>query len=433
MTMMRRVLSPSLSPQERDLLCRRPGWDLADVGSVVRDVIAAVAAEGDEALRRFTGQFDRYTGGEILVSTGERDRGAARVSALVRDAITAAAAGIRAFHTAQMPSGVSVTTVPGVRCWLEWRPIERVGLYIPGGSAPLISTALMLGIPAAAAGCRQIVLATPPKPDGSISDEILFVARYLGIDCIVRAGGAQAIAAMAIGTQSVPRVGKLFGPGNRFVTAAKALVSQPPWFCPVDVLAGPSELLVIADESCPPAWAAADLISQAEHGADSQVVLVVTSAAFADSIEREVQLQLSRLPRRDVASKALAGSFILIVPDMQSAIDFSNLYAPEHLALAVADPEQYLPRVMNAGSVFAGRYSSVVFGDYASGTNHTLPTGGLASVTGGVTLQSFLKPVSFQTLSENGAESLSGVVGTLARAEGLEGHARAAELRRAGL
>jgi histidinol dehydrogenase len=431
-TMIRREALGRLSARQREQLCVRPGRDISDIEPAVREIIAAVAAEGDGALRRFTGRFDRYDGGEILVSTAGRDRGAARVSAPVRAAITAAANGIRSFHAAQMPVAVSVTTAPGVSCWLEWRPIECAGLYIPGGSAPLISTALMLGIPAVVAGCPKIVIATPPRPDGSIADEILYVAQILGIDCIIRAGGAQAIAALAFGTASVPRAGKIFGPGNRYVTAAKALVSQPPWFCPVDVLAGPSELLVIADESCPPAWAAADLISQAEHGPDSQVVLVAMSDTVADAIQNEINLQLAELPRREVAEKALASSFIIVAPDLPAAIDFSNQYAPEHLILAVSEPDRILPRVMNAGSVFAGRNSSVVFGDYASGTNHTLPTSGLAAVTGGVTLQSFLKPVSFQSLTDTGVESLSGVVATLARVEGLEGHARAAEIRRAG-
>jgi len=287
----------------------------------------------------------------------------------------------------------------------------------------------MLGIPAVIAGCRDIVLCTPPGRDGSVSPYILFAAQSLGLTRIFKVGGAQAIAAMAVGTESIPRVAKIFGPGNRYVTAMKSIVSRPPYSVGIDMFAGPSELLVIADETANAAWVAADLISQAEHGADSPVILVTWSTKVAEGVIEEVERQVTQLPRRSIASRALERSFVLLVEGENEAVDFSNSYAPEHLILSVAAPESVSPRITNAGSVFLGGMTSVVFGDYASGTNHTLPTGGLAVSSGGLTVLDFMKPIFFQSVDAEGLKSLSSVVRILSRAEGLEGHARAVEVR----
>jgi histidinol dehydrogenase len=421
----------SLNQSEREALLRRPGSDFSDIMSKVREVLLAVSERGDDAVRQFTRQFDDAE----LESFGPSENEFAQAKSSLKDntkqAILDAAISIRAYHTPQFPQLLKVQTRPGVDCRLEWRPIRRVGLYVPGGSAPLVSTLLMLAIPAQIAGCQEIAVFTPPRHDGSVSFEILFAAEMLGITSVFKIGGSQAIAAMAFGTGSVPRVDKIFGPGNRYVAAAKAVVAQPPYNVSVDMIAGPTELLIIADDSSNPEWIASDLLSQAEHGVDSQVVLVTPSKSLKQSVEQRILEQLSSLPRSAIARQALENSAVVLVEDIDEAIRFSNLYAPEHLIIATKSAPSLVSTITNAGSVFLGRLTSVVFGDYASGTNHTLPTGGSASATGGLTVGSFMKPISFQTVAEEGLQSLARTTAILAEAEGLEGHARAARMREA--
>jgi histidinol dehydrogenase len=317
----------------------------------------------------------------------------------------------------------------GVNCFSQARAIEKVGLYIPGGTAPLPSTVLMLAIPAKIAGCREIVLASPPDKHGKIDDIILFSAKLCGISQIFKIGGAQAIGSLAYGTQSVPKVYKIFGPGNQYVTTAKMLVSTDPQGAAIDMPAGPTEVLVIADHSAKDDFVAADLLSQAEHGDDSQAILVATSDKKADKILAQVKNQLSSLPRKKIAQKALENSFVIIAPSIEKAIDFSNQYAPEHLILNVKKPQKYIPKIINAGSVFLGQYSCEAAGDYASGTNHALPTYGYAKVHEGVNIKSFQKQITFQQITKKGAENLGPIVAKMAQQEELEGHKRAMELR----
>ena len=390
-----------------------------------------VARRGDAALRQYAADLDGVPDlGELLVSPPELAAGAAQVPAGLRAAIRQARHNIEAFHAAQRPPAVEavVETMPGVRCWRRSVAVERVGLYVPGGSAPLFSTLLMLGVPARLAGCRDVVLCTPPgRGDGRIAPAILFAAQELGLTTIVKAGGAQAVAALTVGTASVPAVDKLFGPGNRYVTAAKQLAAQRG--VAIDLPAGPSEVLVIADASANPAFVAADLLSQAEHGPDSQVVLLTDSEALLTGVLAELERQLPALPRAEIARQALAESRALLLPDAATMLAFSNQYAPEHLILAVAAPEALAAGVVNAGSVFLGYLTPEAVGDYASGTNHTLPTGGYARAYSGVSLDSFYKKITFQQLSPAGLAALAPVVETMAEAEGLRAHARAMRVR----
>ncbi|MBI3765518.1 MAG: histidinol dehydrogenase, partial [Ignavibacteriales bacterium] len=425
---MKRYVYKSLTATEIKALVQRPGGDFSDILSSIKVILEEVSAKGEDALKHFTLQFDGIQLQDLRVSEREFGNVHHRIDSKTKQAIFDAADAIRAYHCPQVPQPIEIETRPGVTCRLEWRPIQRVGLYIPGGSAPLISTVLMLGIPARIAGCEEIILCTPPSSKGMVAAEIVFAADTLGIKNVFNIGGAQAIAAMALGTSSIPKVDKIFGPGNRFVTAMKSLIARPPYNVTIDLLAGPTELLIIADEIAKPQWIAADLLSQAEHGGDSHVVLVTTSPLLAERVEQEISKQLSDLPRCVTARQALNNSFILLVRDLDEAIEFSNHYAPEHLILAVTDPDSLASKVKNAGSVFLGSMSSVVFGDYASGTNHTLPTGGLAAAVGGITVGNFMKPIFFQTISPKGLRSLATTVTTLARAERLEGHVRAVEI-----
>jgi histidinol dehydrogenase len=419
----------SLNQSKREALLRRPGSDFSDIMSKVREVLQAVSELGDDAVRQFTRQFD----GAELESFGSSENEFAQAKSTLKEntkqAILDAAISIRAYHTPQFPQSVKVQTRPGIECSLEWRPIRRVGLYVPGGSAPLVSTLLMLAIPAQIAGCQEIIICTPPRRDGSVSLEILSAAEMLGIKSVLKIGGCQAVAAMAFGTGSIPKVDKIFGPGNRYVAAAKALVAQPPYNVAIDMIAGPTELLIVADDSSNPEWIASDLLSQAEHGIDSQVVLVTPSRSLINRVEMRMSEQLSTLPRSAIAQQALENSATVLVQDIDEAIRFSNLYAPEHLIIATKSAPSLASTITNAGSVFLGRLTSVVFGDYASGTNHTLPTGGSASATGGLTVSNFMKPIFFQTVAEEGLKSLAQTTAILAEAEGLEGHARAARMR----
>jgi histidinol dehydrogenase len=435
--MLKRFNHDALTSEERKRLLSRPGGHLAEVFGTVRTILERVERRRDQALRNLTLELDGVALHGIEVSGEEWASALNEMSdpsqAPLVEAIKTAAASLRAFHEKQWPEPIRIETVPGVVCWRRHTPIESVGLYIPGGRAPLISTVLMLGIPAALADCERRVLCTPPSRNGRIHPAILFAARTAGIERVFKVGGAQAIAAMAIGTETVPKVDKIFGPGNRFVTAAKALVSLPPYAVGIDALAGPSELLVIADSSCNPNWVAADLVSQAEHGPDSQVVLVTDDIDVLAAVDAELEASLKYAAegpeQENTLRTSLSHSFALLVPDLEQAIAFANDYAPEHLGLACREAEKRALQIRNAGSVFVGDYSSVVFGDYASGTNHTLPTGATARFNGGLTLESFLKPVSFQSVSAKGVHSLAEPLSELTRAEGLRGHNRAAALR----
>ena len=414
------------------LLQRPAAAEAPQVAARVRAIFGRVAAEGDAALRSLAAELDRASLTDLLVSEAEFAAAAGQVPAELQAAIRRAQANIEAFHAAQREPELRVETQPGVVCMRRAVPVARVGLYVPGGSAPLFSTLLMLGVPARLAGCPDIVVCTPPRPDGSVSPVILFVAQLLGLTTVVKAGGAQAVAALALGTASVPAVDKIFGPGNRYVTAAKQLAAAE-YGVAIDMPAGPSEVLVIADATATPAFVAADLLSQAEHGPDSQVVLLSDSELLIQQVQAELDRQLATLPRRAVAAQALANSRAVLLPDAAAMLAFSNAYAPEHLILATDDAEALAAGVVNAGSVFMGHLTPEAVGDYASGTNHTLPTSGYARQYSGVSLDSFVKKITFQRLSATGLRSLGPVVETMAAAEGLDAHARAVSLRLATL
>ncbi|MEM1042866.1 MAG: histidinol dehydrogenase [Bacteroidota bacterium] len=410
-----------LSDADTERLCARPAALDGRVLDVVTAIETAVRERGDEALRVFNTQFDTAVD-DLLVPEARLAEAWDAAAPEFRAAVETAAANLRAFHAPQGSAGYAVETMPGVRCWRETRPIERVGLYVPGGTAPLVSTLLMTAIPAQIAGCARIVVATPPPA----AEPILAVAGYLGLTEVVQVGGAQGVFALALGTESVLRVDKIFGPGNAYVTAAKWRASR---FCAVDMVAGPSEVLVIAGAEANPAFVAADLLSQAEHGTDSQVVLVATDAALVEAVEREVEAQLETLPRRETAEAALAHSFAVVTGSVEAAVRFSNRYAPEHLILHLDDWEATARAITNAGSVFCGPLTPESVGDYASGTNHTLPTAGLARSTSGLSVEAFQRTVTFQTLDRAGLGALAPAVTTLARAEELEAHARAVTVR----
>jgi histidinol dehydrogenase len=418
-----------LSPADLQSLVRRPYSDSSADRESVLAVIRDVEINGDEAVRRYTLQWDGILVETLEVSPKEWAESATKVSEEVWTALHKAARNIESFHRQQIPVPIELETAPGVLCKREWRALMRVGLYVPGGTAPLVSTVLMLGIPARLAGCSEIVLCSPPDNEGSIPSAILAAAKVAGVHRVFKVGGSQAIAAMASGTESIPRVDKIFGPGNRFVAAAKAAVSQPPYNTGIDLIAGPSELLIIADESSDADWIAADLLTQTEHGSDSQVVLISKSPQLVATITEKLKERVELLPRKNVAEESLKHSFAIITENLSEAFDFANLYAPEHLMVAVQDAEKYTSRIHNAGSVFLGPLTTVVFGDYASGTNHTLPTNGTARFSGGLTVESFMKPVSFQSVSSDGVAPLVDTVRVIAREEGLEAHALAAEFR----
>jgi histidinol dehydrogenase len=394
----------------------------------VAGLIAAVRADGDTALREISLRFDGVAPASFEVGEAEFAAAEQAVSAELRQAMTDAAARIRTFHQAGMSQGYAVETAPGVRCERVVRPIGRVGLYVPAGSAPLPSTALMLGVPAQLAGCREVVLCTPPRKDGSADPAVLVAARLTGVHRVFKLGGAQAIAAMAYGTDSVPACDKLFGPGNSFVTEAKQQVAQD-GAAAIDMPAGPSEVLVIADAGANPAFVAADLLSQAEHGPDSQVLLLTDDAQMLARVEAEVQAQLARLSRADIAAQALQASQLILVDTLEQAFQISNRYAPEHLILALRDPRAWLAQVEAAGSVFLGDYTPEALGDYCSGTNHVLPTAGAARAYSGVSVASFQNLISVQSATAQGIAAIGGCARVLARAEGLDAHENAVTLR----
>ncbi len=417
-----------ISPEKKDweVLMERPQADYETLQSTVKEVFDAVAQNGDEALRDYCERFDGVRPKELLLPANEIKRAEGLLDESLKQAIQQAYRNIVAFHEAQISVRTEVETQTGVRCWQEQRPIEKVGLYIPGGSAPLFSTLLMLAIPAKIAGCKEIVLCTPPSKEG-IHPAILYTAQLCGVDTIATLGGIQAIAALTLGTESVPAVYKLFGPGNQYVTAAKQYATR--YRVAIDMPAGPSEVLVVADESVPASFIAADLLSQAEHGPDSQVVLVAQSEEILPRVEEALEDQLALLPRAEIARKALQNSLAVVFEDREVANAFINDYAPEHYIIMSEDEDFFVDHCYNAGSVFVGAYSPESAGDYASGTNHTLPTNGYAKQYSGVHLNSFTKAITFQKLSEEGIQNLGPVVEEMALAEGLQGHQQAVRVR----
>ena len=408
-------------------IVERPHMDVSSLGATVSAVLQDVKTRGDEAVKEYEEKFDHARLTDLAVSQDEMDEAERFVSAELKDALVLAHGNIERFHAAQDFKSIKVETMPGVTCWQKSVPIEKVGLYIPGGTAPLFSTVLMLATPAKLAGCEEIVLCTPPNKGGKVHPAILVAARIAGVSKIFKAGGAQAIGAMAYGTQSVPKVYKIFGPGNQYVMAAKQQVSLHD--VAIDMPAGPSEVCVIADAHADAKLAAADLLSQAEHGVDSQVLLICTDERKIEEIREQVERQLEALPRRNIAAQSLANSRLVLVNDTREAMALSNAYAPEHLILATDDYEQLAGLVVNAGSVFLGKYACESAGDYASGTNHTLPTHGYATAYSGVNLDSYHRKVTFQHLSRKGVESIGKAVVTMAENEQLEAHANAMRLR----
>lgn len=393
----------------------------------VRPILDAVKTRGDEALRDFGRRFDGVSLETLRVTEEEFQACEQGVSDELKQAINLAKGTITAFHAAQDQPLPVVTTASGVTCWQKALPIERVGLYIPGGSAPLFSTVLMLAIPAKLAGCQEIVLCTPPGKDGKVHPAVLYAAQLAGVRQVFKVGGAQAIAAMAFGTASIPKVYKIFGPGNQYVTAAKQWVSLHE--VAIDMPAGPSEVEVLADESANPVFVASDLLSQAEHGADSQAILITTSASLADLVAVEVERQLATLPRKEIAAKALENSRLIVVKTLEEAINATNDYAPEHLILAVGNPTELADRITNAGSIFLGHLTPESAGDYASGTNHTLPTNGYAKAYSGVNLDSFRKRITYQAITPEGLRLIGPAIEAMAEAESLRAHRQAVTLR----
>lgn len=408
-------------------LVQRPTASFQQLEKPVRKVMAAVQKRGDAAVKKYTREFDGVTLRKLEVTEKEINFAVKALDAELKTSIQLAAANIRRFHEAQHQAGESIETMPGVKCWRKAVGIEKVGLYIPGGSAPLFSTLLMLAIPATIAGCREIILCTPPQKDGTVHPAILFAAHVAGVKRIFKAGGVQAIAAMAYGTESVPQVYKIFGPGNQYVTVAKQLAQQEG--VAIDMPAGPSEVCVLADDTAEPSFIAADLLSQAEHGPDSQVFFVTTSKTLVPKVQQALAEQLQLLPRKALAEQSLSNSRAIVIEDINEAMELVNAYAPEHLIICCADAERLADQVVNAGSVFIGNYSPESVGDYASGTNHTLPTNGFARAYSGVSVDSFVKKITFQQLSKEGLLGIGKAVVAMAEAEGLSAHARAVSIR----
>ena len=409
------------------VLLERPVMNTESLFGVVQEIIARVKKGGDEAVLQYEKQFDKVELASLAVTDEEFDEAERLVDDELKTAIRLAAENISTFHAFQRFEGRKVETRPGVVCWQKAVPIEKVGLYIPGGTAPLFSTVLMLAVPARIAGCREIVLCTPPGRDGKVHPAVLFAAKVAGVRQVFKAGGVQAVAAMAYGTQSIPKVYKIFGPGNQYVTAAKQWVGLRD--VAIDMPAGPSEVEVLADETANPVFVAADLLSQAEHGVDSQAVLITTSKRLQQAVREEVERQLEALPRKDIAARSLANSKLIVVRDMEEAIEMTNAYAPEHLIVETADYLAVAERVVHAGSVFLGSLTPESAGDYASGTNHTLPTNGYAKAYSGVCLDSFIRKMTFQEISPEGIRQIGPAIEVMAANESLDGHKNAVTVR----
>jgi histidinol dehydrogenase len=415
-------------------LIKRPVLEIASLEKSVKKILEKVKAKGDKAVRNYTKEFDGVKLKKLIVTEKEIKVAEKLLSQDLKDAIQLAKANIEKFHQIQVGEIEVIETIPGISCWRKSVGIEKVGFYIPGGSAPLFSTVLMLAVPAVIAGCKEIILCTPPSPlswwrgaGGEVHPAILYAAKICGVTNIFKAGGAQGIAAMAFGTESIPKVFKIFGPGNQYVTCAKQLVQQQG--TAIDMPAGPSEVLVIADESSVPEFVAADLLSQAEHGSDSQVILITTSDTVIEKVQACIQEQLNELPRKEIAEKTLANSKMILLNNLEEAIEFSNLYAPEHLILSCKHEDSLQTKIISAGSVFIGNYSPESVGDYASGTNHVLPTNGYSAMYSGVSVDSFVKKITFQQLTKEGLENIGSSVMQMAEAEGLDAHKNAVAIR----
>ncbi len=427
---MKRIVWEDLTAKQRlEVLARPATKDNAALKETVADILCEVRKKGDKALNKFTSVFDGVKVKNIRVARKEIDNAWKGLDPSLRKAITRASINIEKFHKAERPKTINVETAPGVMCSLIWCPIEKVGLYIPAGTAPLFSALLMQAIPARVAGCKSIVLCSPPQKNGKIHPAILATAKLCGIEDVYAVGGAQAIAAMAFGTVTIPKVDKIFGPGNAYVTAAKQQVSQDPGGAAIDIPAGQSEVLIIADKGSRPDWVAADLLAQAEHDASSQVILITTDASFAVAVNQEVFKQLAVLPRRSIAVKSLSQSRVIIASTINSALAISNLYAPEHLIIHAKNAKRLLPKIQHAGSVFIGPFTPESAGDYASGTNHVLPTYGYARVYGGLNVMSYMKSMTLQNITQKALKKLGPTIIIMANAEGLDGHANAVRLR----
>ena len=413
--------------EEWSQLLQRPSFDNAELHKNVKHILKDVKKDGDKAIKKYTKKFDDIKLKDFEVTSKEIEEAITSLPENLKNAIQTAANNINKFHSKQFAEPEIIETMPGIQCWRKSVPIEKVGLYIPGGTAPLFSTILMLGIPSKIAGCEEIILCTPPDKNKKLHPAILFAAQLVGVTRVFKIGGVQAIAAMAYGTETVPKVYKIFGPGNQFVTHAKQLIQHDG--IAIDMPAGPSEVCVIADGTSNPAYVAADLLSQAEHGPDSQVLLISTSFDLVEDVMEEIQKQLKELDRKKIAIKALENSKALVVNDLNEAIEISNEYAPEHLIICCKDEELIAERIINAGSVFLGDYSPESAGDYASGTNHTLPTNGFAKIYGGVSVDSFVKKITYQKLTQQGLHNISNTVIQMAEAEGLDAHANAVRVR----
>ncbi|WP_149275888.1 histidinol dehydrogenase [Pareuzebyella sediminis] len=422
---MKKIFNPDRNDWA-DIL-RRPTRTVADIEATVADIFREVQSNGDDALRRYTQKFDGVGLETLKVTHEEIENAVSQVPEVLKDAIDLARKNILAFHEAQRTEKIEIETINGVFCWQEKRPIQKVGLYIPGGTAPLFSTILMLAVPATIAGCEKIVLCSPPNKEGKIDPAILYTANLCGVTQIFKVGGIQAIAAMTFGTPHIPQVYKIFGPGNQYVTVAKQLATK--FGVAIDMPAGPSELLVVADDTANPAFIASDLLSQAEHGVDSQVILVSTSKALLDNVEWEVELQLNELPRKEIAQKSIANSRLIWVEDQDVAMDLINEYGPEHFIVCVGNEDFYIENIKNAGSIFIGNNTPESAGDYASGTNHTLPTNGYAKQYSGVNLDSFMKSMTFQRITAEGIINIGPSIEIMAEAEGLHAHKNAVSLR----
>lgn len=422
---MKKFINPTKSSWPQ--LLQRPTQTVSDIEGTVNNIFKEVQSGGDAIIKKYTSKFDKVDLDSILVTTSEIEQANDLVSEALKQAINLAKSNIEKFHTAQKTKKVEVETMPGVECWQEKRPIQKVGLYIPGGTAPLFSTILMLAIPAKLAGCQEIVLCSPPDKNGKINPAILYVAQLCGVSQIFKVGGIQAIAGMTFGTECIPKVYKIFGPGNQFVTVAKQLATK--YGVAIDMPAGPSELLVVADDSANPAFVASDLLSQAEHGVDSQVILVSTSEKLINTVEEEIKSQIQQLPRAEIAQKSIENSRLILAKDDGEALELINEYGPEHFIVCMKNEPYYLQNIQNAGSVFVGNYTPESAGDYASGTNHTLPTNGYAKQYSGVNLDSFMKSMTFQKISKKGIQEIGNAIELMAEAEGLQAHKNAVTLR----
>ncbi len=416
-------------PDRKDWIeiCKRPVFENTSLEKAVKKILDKVKEKGDKAVRKYTKEFDGVKLKKLAVTEKEIKAAGSLLSPELKESIDQARSNIEKFHRSQLEEEKMIETMPGINCWRKSVGIEKVGIYIPGGSAPLFSTVLMLAIPATIANCKEIILCTPPSKEGSVDPAILYTAGRCGVTKIFKIGGVQAIASMAYGTESIPNVFKIFGPGNQYVTTAKQLIQKDG--IAIDMPAGPSEVLVIADETAIPEYVAADLLSQAEHGVDSQVILLTTSDIIAEKVQHSIEEQLKELSRKEVAEKALANSKIILLNSIDEAIDLSNLYAPEHLILSCESAEELVNNIISAGSVFIGNYSPESVGDYASGTNHTLPTNGYAAMYSGVSVDSFVKKITVQKLTTEGLKNIGSAVMQMAAAEGLDAHKNAIAIR----